>query len=117
MIAKIALLLCLLSTVAMAGDRLYWGSVAFMVGGHTVDAVSSYGMYEGNPLMRSRDGRLGMRGIALGAGIMGVALLAQRLCGKRGRKAFTKVNFVMGGFRAAVAVRTIRMRRRAYYQR
>ena len=110
MIAKTLLLLCLLTTVAAAGDRLYWGSVVFMVGGHTIDAVSSYGMYEGNPLMRSSNGRQGVRGIPIVAGVMGEALLAQRLCGKRSRKAFTKVNFAVGGFRTAVAARTIRMR-------
>ena len=59
------ILLCLLTTVATAGGhRLYWGSVAFMVGGVALDAGTSYGMYEGNPLMRSSNGRLGMRGIA-----------------------------------------------------
>ena len=67
-------------------------------------------MYEGNPLMRSSNGRLGMRGIVIGTGLVGVALLAQRLCGKRPRRAFTKVNFAVGGFRTAVAVRTMRMR-------
>lgn len=110
MTLRALVLLCLLSTVAAAGDRLYWGSVAFMVGGVVMDASTSYGMYEGNPLMRSSNGRLGVRGIAIGAGVMGVALLAQRLCGKRSRKAFTKVNFAVGGFRTAVAARTIRMR-------
>ena len=111
------LLLCLLAPIAAAGDRLYWGSVAFVVAGHTLDAVSSYGAYEGNPLMRSRDGRLGLRGIAIGTGIVGAMLLAQRLCGKRSRKAFVPVNFAVGGFRTGVAVRNFIVLRRRTYQR
>ncbi len=97
------------------GDKLYWLSVGTMVAGHTFDAVSSYGAGEANPFMRSSNGRLGVRGIALGAGIMGVVLLAQRLCGKRSRKAFTPVNFAVGGFRVGIATRNfIILRRRAY---
>jgi hypothetical protein len=93
-------------------NRLYWGSVAFVVGSVVADGASSYGGYEANPLVRSSDGRLGMRGIAIGAGVMGVALLVQRLCGKRHRRILTKVNFAVGGFRTAVAVRNIRLRRK-----
>ncbi len=104
------LLLCLLASVAMAGDRLYWGSVTFMVGSAVMDDVTSYGMYEMNPLVRSSDGRLGMRGIAIGAALTGASLLVQRLCGKRRRKMFTKVNFAVGTFRTTIAMRTMRMR-------
>lgn len=114
---KLLVLLCLISTAATAGDRLYWLSVGVMVGGHVLDAGSSYGAGEANPLMRSNDGRLGMRGIAIGAGIVGAALLAQRLCGKRSRKAFTPVNFAVGGFRAGIAARNFYVLRRRAYER
>jgi len=111
------LLLISSSLLASTTDKLYWLSVGALVAGHTLDAVSSYGAGEANPLMRSGNGRLGMRGIAIGGGLIGAVVLAQQLCGKRSRKAFVPVNFAVGGFRTGVAARNFIVLRRRAYQR
>lgn len=110
------IILLIVGTLSAAPrDRLYWLSVGTLVAGHGLDAGSSYGAYEANPLMRGRRGRLGVRGVVIGTGLIGAVIIAQRLCGKRPRKTFTRVNFAVGGFRAGVAARNfVILRREAY---
>ncbi|MCP5109676.1 MAG: hypothetical protein GY953_02450, partial [bacterium] len=56
--------------------KLWWASVFTMVGASAVDAHSSWGRPELNPLLASGSGRFGAKGIALKAGIAGGVAVA-----------------------------------------
>ena len=96
----------------MAQDRpLYWSSVAAVTAAQTLDMHSSWGKYEANPLLRSPDGRFGVRGVAvkssIAVGSLGVQTLILRKWPKA-RKAAVVINFAAAGAISVVAVRNYR---------
>ena len=78
---------------------LYKASIVTLVAGNVIDAQSSYGRYELNPLLRTSDGRFGAKSIVIKGGITAGILLAEhyginKLRG--GRRISTIVNFALG---------------------
>lgn len=110
---RIVILLALSLPLSAAPRWLYRVSQVAAVSGHTLDAASSWGYQEGNPLMRSRDGRFGRRGLALGLGIRGAWLVGGELIARRRPKlrGFVAVaNFGQAGISSVSAARNWRMK-------
>ena len=111
MTKRLAILLFLCLSL-MAWDRpLYWSSVATVTAAQTLDAHSSWGKYEANPLLRSPDGRFGVRGVAVKSGIVAGSLTVQVLLLRKwpkARKVATITNFVLSGVMVGIAARNYR---------
>lgn len=82
--------LCLCQTGS--GQHAYRASVAAVSACASLDAASSWGRVELNPVLAGRDQRFGGRGIAIKAGITGAWLGAQWLTRRRDRRAWTVGN-------------------------
>ena len=73
-------LLLILTTAAWAQEapkrskKRWLVSVAVLVAAGAADVHSSYGGYEANPLLRSADGRLRVRGVGIKFGLLGAAV-------------------------------------------
>src|SRR5262245_30977598 len=90
-IATLTALFVLLSTIPVSAEplasadspksRLTWWKVTSvaLVAAVALDAHSSWGMQEQNPLLRGQNGRFGMRGVAIKALVAGGTLTAQYL--------------------------------------
>jgi len=90
------------------GENLYPISVATLTAAHGADVHSAWGKIEANPLLRSPDGRFGVRGAAVKSGLVAGHLTVQTLILRRwpkARKAATIVNFAAVGVVAVIAVR------------
>ena len=93
------------------GKALWRISAVSMAAGHTLDSVSSIGMREWNPLLRSPNGEFGSRGVAIKGGIVVGAILLQSIVLKRtppnhwAHRAFTIINFSNAGTTAYIAAR------------
>jgi len=86
---------------------LWKRSLAVLAASTVLDAHSSIGRRELNPLLRDATGRFGTRGIAIKTAMTGAALGAQWLLlrrSERGMKAAAAINFGLSGTLAAVAV-------------
>ncbi len=89
---------------------LYKVSVAAATTGVMLDVASSWGKYEAQPLYRSRDGRFGTKGAVLRIGMLGAALIAQKIARKKApenkfvRKMLTVVNFGVCGSGVGIAI-------------
>ena len=90
----------------LPGERPLWkASLLALAASSALDAHSSWGKLEANPLLAS-GGRFGVRGLVLKAGLTGAAMgLQWRLIkrGKRSARYFTVVNFGWTAFHAGVA--------------
>ena len=87
--------------------KLWWTSVFAMVGASAVDAHSSWGRQEMNPVLANENGRFGGKGIALKAGIAGGIAVAQYFLMKKSRSGGSKMaimNFGMAGVLGGVAM-------------
>jgi len=99
----------LFATTAFAQDgrRGFWrASVVTLLAATTADAHSSFGRLEANPLLRGRDGRFDLRGVAIKGGISGGAILVQYLLLRkhpRAEGAASVANFVFAGALGGVA--------------
>lgn len=108
---KLLPLLLLLISVAHAETRaqkLWRVSAAVLIAGNAADMASSYGQMELNPALRGSDGRFSCRGVSLKAGLVGGALLIQRMTLRRSPQSagrFAVVNFTVGGLLGGVAIR------------
>jgi hypothetical protein len=99
------------STAAVAAKRnsgtinKVWGaSIAALLGGTTMDAASSWGKSESNPLLRSANGTFGMKGLMIKGGLAG-AMLAPEIMMRNNEDAKKKlaiVNFIAAGVFSAV---------------
>jgi hypothetical protein len=106
---KILAMLALATLTACAEDhpQRNWNiSVAFFVGANAMDAVSSRGSMEMNPVLGR--GQFGGRQIAIKSGIAAGVLLAERMILRKHpetQKFWTWANYGTGTVIAAVAVR------------
>ena len=66
--------------------KLWWISVAALGVASILDAQSSWGRQELNPLLRSSDGRFGARGVVVKTSIMGGITVLEWLGLRRDRK-------------------------------
>lgn len=88
--------------------KLWWSSVAAVVGASFVDAHSSWGRQELNPALQSANGQFGAKGVAIKAAIAGGAVFAQWLLLRRNpdaEKHAAVVNFGMATLFAGAAIR------------
>ena len=88
-------------------SKLWWASVAAVVAGSAVDAQSSWGRQELNPVLRGANGEFGMKAVAIKAAIAGGVVGAQYLMLRKnpGAAKYAAIaNFGMAGAFAGVAV-------------
>ncbi len=105
---------CLLVSGACGGADhsldVYSISVIAASTGVGLDAASSWGHYEAQPLYRSSNGRFQTRGAVLRVGMLGVALIAQKIARKKApqnkfvRRILTVVNFGVCGSGTSIAI-------------
>lgn len=97
------------STSEGAPRRSVWwkASLAALATATVVDAHSSWGRMEANPLLRNSNGRFGMQGIAFKAAIFGGVAGAQYLLTRKNPKAEkygAVTNFVLSGVLTGAAI-------------
>lgn len=104
------------TTGEAAGERTWrtrWlVSVGPLVAAQSLDAASSYGLREMNPLLASPDGRFGMKATALKFGVIGGLVGAEALLVRkfpRSAKFFTVVNYSTAGVTTGLAVYNYRL--------
>lgn len=94
--------------------RTFWASIAAVGLSAVLDVHSSYGKAEANPVARSADGRLGMRGVSIKLATAG-AIVGWELITTRRRPSFERsaaiVNFGLAGAWTGMAVRNYGVRR------
>jgi hypothetical protein len=87
--------------------RLVWrASMAAFATATALDAATSVGKYESNPLLRSADGKFGMKGMAIKGGLAGVVLVPQ-IAFRNHRELHSKfaiINFAETAFFAGLAI-------------
>jgi hypothetical protein len=93
--------------------RKFWlASVAALAGASVLDAHSSWGKRELNPLLRGSDGRFGARGLAIKSSLTGGCVLLQWLLLRRdgeGEKAAAVINSAIAAGLTAAAIRNLRI--------
>jgi len=89
---------------------LWIASVFALVGANVLDARSSWGKLEANPVLADPDGRFGLRSIGIKSAMIGAAVgLQQRIGRARSRRVLAIENFCFAGADAAVAARNFRI--------
>lgn len=76
-------------------QRIWIGSICAALAASAVDAATSWGKQESNPLLASQDGTFGTRGLAIKAGIAGALLLPQWLLRRHKQ---LRTGFIVGNF-------------------
>lgn len=87
-------------------SKVWIASTVALLAATSLDAASSWGKYEGNPLLRSSNGTFGAQGVSLKFAIAGAMLAPQLLFRKnhRATKFFTIANFAQAGMFTGVAI-------------
>jgi hypothetical protein len=85
-------------------NKVWAASIAALLGGTTMDAASSWGKSETNPILRSANGTFGMRGLLIKGGLAGAVLAPEILMrnNEEAKKKFAVVNFIAAGVFSAV---------------
>ncbi len=85
-------------------NKIWTASIAALLGGTAMDAASSWGKSETNPLLRSANGTFGMRGLMIKGGLAGAVLAPEVLMrnNEEAKKKFAIVNFIAAGVFSAV---------------
>lgn len=102
--------------VAVSGSDwrvAYRWSAASLLAATTADAVSTAGLQERNPLLRSRDGSLSTRGVGIKYGIAVGTLVAQHFVLRRHperRKLAAVVNFATAAGFSVIAAHNFKVR-------
>jgi hypothetical protein len=100
----------LLAAPAFSADLLTVSRFAFGAG-QVADAVSSIGLEERNPLLRSANGQFGFRGMAIKGSIGTAVLVAERGAWFRRHPRYTAaLNFAGAGVGAWAAIHNARIR-------
>ncbi len=89
-------------------DKIYNWSKAALIAGNSLDAVSSYGKYESNILLKDTTGKFNSKGIAIKAGVVAGILFTETYLCKREEKAkkpLMFLNFGIGAVTTGVAIR------------
>jgi hypothetical protein len=96
------------SSASNAKWRRQWAvSLAPLFASQALDAASSYGMLELNPLLASPDGRFGMKATTIKFGVIGALAASEYFLVRkypRSAKVFTIVNWTTAGATSALAV-------------
>jgi hypothetical protein len=82
-------------------------SLAPLVGSQALDAASSYGLRELNPVLAEPDGRFGMKAAGVKFGVVGGLIAAEYLMVRkfpRSAKFFTVVNWTTAGATTGLAI-------------
>ncbi len=90
-------------------DKIWALSIAAVLGGTTMDAVSSWGKAETNPLLRSANGTFGARGLMIKGGLAGAMIAPEFLLrnNEEAKKKLAIVNFVAAGVFSAVVMHNL----------
>lgn len=100
-----------LTSSCSASDKLYAMSIGTLAAGNLIDAQSSYGRFELNPVLASADGRFGGRAIVF-KGLINAGILAAERYGinrlPHGRRISTIINFAIGGSMIGVGIQNHR---------
>ena len=108
-------LILLLAAVCLcqaAPRRLWLASIGAMILANVADAHSSWGAPEGNPVLRSSDGRFRYRAIGIKVSIVSGLVIGHAVLLRRrpdAARACAGANFVAAGAFAGVAIRNYRM--------
>lgn len=88
-------------------SSIWKASLAMLAASSMVDAHSSWGRYEANPLLRGGNGRFGWQGVAIKAAIFGGVVGAQYFLLKKNpsaEKYGTVTNIVLSGVLTSAAI-------------
>ena len=85
-------------------DKIWTASIAALLGGTAMDAASSWGKAETNPILRSANGTFGMQGLLIKGGLAGAVIAPEILMrnNPEAKKKFAIVNFIAAGVFSAV---------------
>jgi hypothetical protein len=103
---KIALLVAL--AIPAFGQKAWKVSFAALAAGTTLDAASSYGRPELNPVLAGANGQFGVKGIAIKGGITVGILIVERYILKRHpdmERTLTMMNYSVGATYTSTAIR------------
>lgn len=102
------------SSASNAKWRRQWAiSLAPLLASQALDAASSYGMRELNPLLASSDGGFGMKAASIKFGVVGALAATEYFVVRkypRSAKVFTVVNWTAAGATSALAVHNYSLR-------
>ncbi len=99
--------------------RWVWSAIA-LTAASVADVSSSWGKVEGNPILRSKDGRFGARGFGIKMGMVGGILFAQHSMASRQPEfcnLLTIGNYTMTAAKTGVAVRNFGVEKPKYLLR
>jgi hypothetical protein len=92
--------------------KLWWGSVAALAGATVLDARSSWGRHELNPLLQGPNGRFGARSVEIKSAIVGIGLAVQwvalRHHSQKIEKPLSFANLAAAGLTTGAAVHNLR---------
>ena len=92
--------------------RLWWVSVAALAGASVLDARSSWGRHELNPLLQGPNGRFSARSVEIKSAIVGVGLafqwVALRHHSQKIEKPLSFANLAAAGLTTGAAVHNLR---------
>ena len=74
-------------------NRIWLGSIFALVAATSMDAASSWGKYETNPILASANGRFGAKGVSIKAGVAAGTIVSEILLRKHND---LKTKFVIG---------------------
>ena len=105
------ILLLSLCLPLVAQDGLWKASMVTLGVAHATDVASSWGHGEANPVLRSGDGRFGVRGLVIKGLAAAAAIAPQWVMPPRYRSWMRWVNFGLAGVVAVVATRNVLLMR------
>ena len=90
-------------------NKVWAASIAALLGGTMMDAASSWGKSETNPLLRSANGTFGMRGLMIKGGLAGAMIAPEILMrnNEDAKKKFAIANFIAAGVFSAVVFHNV----------
>ncbi len=94
-----------------SSKKLWWVSVAALAGASVLDARSSWGRHELNPLLQGPNGRFGARSVEIKSAIVGVGLafqwIALRHHSQKIEKPLSIANLAAAGLTTGAAVHNL----------
>ncbi|HXN48004.1 MAG TPA: hypothetical protein VN893_15260 [Bryobacteraceae bacterium] len=95
-----------------SSKKLWWVSVAALAGASVLDARSSWGRHELNPLLQGPNGQFSARSVEIKSAIVGVGLafqwVALRHHSQKAEKPLAIVNLAAAGLTTGAAVHNLR---------
>lgn len=90
-------------------NKIFTVSIAALLGGTVMDAASSWGKAETNPILRSANGTFAMRGLLIKGGLAGAVIAPELLMrnNEEAKKKFAIVNFIAAGVFSAVVLHNL----------